>query len=85
MSCPSTPSLVKTSPTKFAGRGVILSIIDHGKETFASSCSQSRNSSSTNPRFFHSCAIVSTEVRSRDPLCEQLSIEDRVIGVPPGL
>ena len=34
MSCPSTPSLVKTSPTKFAGRGVILSIIDHGKETF---------------------------------------------------
>ena len=66
-----------------AGRGVILSIIDQGKETALSSPSQAAYSAGANPFFTQASAISSTEARSFSPLWEQLSMLTRARGALP--
>ena len=79
------PSAVSFCSTTSAGRGVILSIMLQGKETFASSSSHATNSAGTKPRFSHSRAISVTPAFSFSPLWEQLSMLTTATGVPPAL
>ena len=79
----SMPSASRDSSTTFAGRGVILSIMLHGKATRLSSSRYAMKSSPTKPFCFQACAISSTALFSFSPLWLQLSMDTSAIGYAP--
>ena len=80
---PSIPAAVSASSTTLAGRGVILSIMDQGNETWVSSDTQATKPSSTYSRFRHCSATVRIPARSFSPLWEQLSMLTMATGAAP--
>ena len=81
----SIPRSFKTFSTTSAGRGVILSIMVQGKDTFPSSVTQSRKPPSTKPFSCHFSAMVTTPLRTFSPLWEQLSVLTTARGKAPAL
>ena len=81
----STPLSASIASTFLSGRGVILSIMLHGKETVSSSFTYPTNSSVTNPFFCHSSAIVTMLAFSFSPLWLQLSMLTTASGSFPAL
>jgi hypothetical protein len=79
----STPAAVSISRTLSSGRGVILSIIDQGKETLFLSRRKSKNAASATPFSIQPFAIVSIAAKRISPLCEQLSMLTMAIGIAP--
>ena len=77
----SNPIDANCSATFWDGAGVILSITEIGNSTF--SAIHSTTLWSMTPRFSHSAAIVSTEVRNMSPLWEKLSQDTTATGVAP--
>src|SRR5574344_1532834 len=76
---PVTTTSVSSNPrsesifaTPWSGLGVILSIIDHGNDTFSGLERYSIKSSSTKPRDFQALATSITPFCSFSPLWEQL-------------
>ena len=80
VSASSYPESVSIFATFASGRGVILSIIDHGNATRLVSLRYSTNSLDTKPFSSHAFAMVITAFCSFSPLCEQLSIDTSEIG-----
>ena len=74
----SNPINASRSLTCCDGAGVILSMTEIGNATF--SVIHSTTLWSMTPRFSHSAAIVSTEVRNLSPLWEKLSQDTRATG-----
>ena len=58
----SMPRFFNSAHTESAGRGVILSIMDQGKDTMLSSDRYSTNPASTYPFFSHSLAMAIMEL-----------------------
>src|SRR5574344_1213461 len=79
---PRDESIFATPPS---GLGVILSIIDQGKDTFSGLERYSLKPSSTNPSFCQASATSITPFWSFSPLWEQLSMETKANGKAPAL
>ena len=79
----SKPASISCFSMISAGRGVILSIMLHGKETRASSFTYASKSAGTSPFFTHAATISITLARSFSPLWEQLSMLTMAIGIAP--
>ena len=79
----STPSFFRSSSTDGSGLGVILSIMDHGKDTFAGFSIYSTKEAAVRPVSDHFAANVWTASNNLLPLWEQLSMLTMAIGFSP--
>ena len=79
----SKPASVSAFSTAGAGRGVILSIMVQGKETFSSSFTQSAKPWGAKPFSTHFSVMDTTLLRIFSPLREQLSVLTTAMGTPP--